>query len=694
MNFEFKHLFTPLDVGPLTLRNRIYVTPHATMFASDNRNNLPGERLAYYCAERVKGGAALIEVSMGIVSLTGGASGVLAATSDSHFAHMMGGHPMVLSGRWPINASDPKVVEGYSKLAKKVHEYGGRCFIELDTGGTNTGGLEGISSFPYPSTTNFYTMPSFTPREMDEKKLSDLAEAFGKAAEYVRDSGLDGVDIHASHGGLITESLSSVMNRRQDKYGGSLENRTRFLNEIVQRTREHVGEQIAVGMRLFADSEKRGGNTIEDTTEIARRLDGKIDWVTVDQGIYPQNDDWQAVPMYVETGYNERLSNPVKSALKKTKVGVVGRYVDPVYAETLLSKGLADMVAMTRAMIADPELPNKARDGRLEDIRPCIGGLQDCWGRMNRGLPISCTVNPSVSREKEWGIGTIKKAETRKKVLIIGGGPAGLETARVAAQRGHDVVIYEKSRQLGGQALFAGRLPGRENLKAIVTWLTEQISKLGVEVKYGLEITPDPEVIQFVLDSEKPDAVVVATGALPIRSGYQPYNFKEIEGSDQPNVYTEVDVLTQSLDLGKEIIVADTLGFIEAPGIGEFLAKQGKSVQIISYHPNLAAELKLINHWEHLFPRLISAGIKITSSTWISRIDGRNVHLYDVFFPEKRWVALADNVILVTGKMQNDVLYGSFNGKVKETYLVGDANLGGARLGNAFYDAQSIGRLL
>ncbi len=168
---------------------------------------------------------------------------------------------------------------------------------------------------------------------------------------------------------------------------------------------------------------------------------------------------------------------------------------------------------MTRAMIADPDLPNKARQGRFEDIRPCIGALQDCWGRMNRGLPISCTVNPVVSREREWGNGTLVEAKIKKKILIIGGGAAGLETARIAAERGHRVTVYEKTDRLGGQALLAGRLPGRENIKAVITWLSGQVKKLGVDVKYRHDVdATDPEVIQFVLDEEKPDAIIISYG--------------------------------------------------------------------------------------------------------------------------------------------------------------------------------------
>ncbi len=504
------------------------------MFTSDARDNLPGDLLANYCAERAKGGAALIEISMAIVSTEVGQT---SPDTDAHFSPLSGGHPMILTGRWPLRATDPLIVEGYSRLAKKVHEHGARCFIELASGGTNVGNDKGVSRFPWPSRP-IHVLP-FTPQEMTEEDIEAQIDAYGRGAKLVRDSGLDGVDLHGTHGALISEFLSPVMNRRTDRWGGSLPSRMRFLEEVIKRIRENVGNDIALGMRLIANERFEDGNTPKDGAEIARRLDGKLDWITADQGYSPQQEAWQAVPMYVESGYNLEITDPIKAALKSTKVCIVGKYVDVTYAESLIASGRADLVAMTRALIADPELPSKAMSGRLEEIRPCIGVLQDCWGRMIRGLPISCTVNPVVSREKEWGMGTLKEASVKKKILVIGGGVAGLEFARLASQRGHRVVIYEKSTSNGGLALTAAKLPGRENIRAIVQWLLSEVKRAGVEIKYGLEVTADPEVVKFVLEEEKPDAVVIATGSLPIRSGFQPYTMNDVKGWDQSIVCTD-----------------------------------------------------------------------------------------------------------------------------------------------------------
>ena len=686
MSTQFKHLFTPIEVGPVKLRNRISVTPHATMFTSDARDNLPGDMIATYCAERAKGGAALIEISMAIVS---DETGQTAPDTAAHFSHISGGHPMILTGRWPLRATDPRIVEGYTKIAKSVHEYGGKCFIELASGGTNVGNDKGVSSFPWPSRP-IHVLP-FTSQEMTEEDIEAQIDAYGRGAKFVKDSGLDGVDLHGTHGALISEFLSPVMNKRTDKWGGSLQNRMRFLEEVIKRIRETVGSDIALGMRLIAYERFEGGTTPKDATEIARRLDGKLDWITADQGYSPQQEAWQAVPMYVESGYNLEITDPIKSVLKSTKVCIVGKYVDATYAESLLASGRADVVAMTRALIADPELPNKAMSGKLEEIRPCIGVLQDCWGRMIRGLPISCTVNPVVSREKEWGIGTLKEAATKKKILVIGGGVAGLEFARLASSRGHKVVIYEKSTVSGGLALTAAKLPGRENIRAIVQWLSDEVKKAGVDIKYGLEVTTDPEVVNFVLDEEKPDAVVIATGSSPIRTGFQPYTMNEVKGWDESIVCTEQDILEGMVKPGEKAIIADTLSFVEAPGLAEYLSKRGTKVEIVTPLENVGLELDLYNHLEHVMPRVFSAGVKLSPYTWIRRVEGHRVTLYNIYYESDTRTEDVDNLVFITGRMQNASLRAAFNGRVN-THVIGDARLGGARIGNAMYDANELGR--
>jgi 2,4-dienoyl-CoA reductase-like NADH-dependent reductase (Old Yellow Enzyme family)/thioredoxin reductase len=686
-----ENLFSEVQVGPTKLRNRIYVTPHSTMFVSDGHDNIPGDRLAAYCSERARGGAALVEVSMAVIS---NEPLSYAGSTEAQFSPYFGGLPESLTGRFPIRGSDPLVVDGYKKLARAIHAHGSKCFIEVTAGGSNFGSDVGVTPFPTPSISGVSPMIPFTPREMDDEDIEKAIEGFGVAAKYIRDGGLDGIDFHGSHGALMAEFLSPAMNKRTDRWGGSLENRMRFVFEVITRVREYVGEEISVGMRLMGDDRVEGG-ILKDTPEIVRRLDGKLDWITADQGIAPQHEDWESLPMYVPSGYNLRITNPFKALVKSTKIGVVGRYVDPVFADYLVGNGQADMVAMTRALIADPELPNKAREGRLDEIRPCIGVLQDCWNRTVKGLPMSCTVNPVVSREREWGIGTLTRSEHPKRVLVIGGGPAGLETGRIAAERGHDVVIYEKGHEPGGQILLASKLPGRSDIKALVQWQMTQLKNLGVKLRYGHEVTPDSDVIQFVLDEERPDVVVIATGSRAMRSGYNPYTFLDVSGWQEPMVCTDIDILDGTVVPGRRVIVGDTLSFIEAPGIAEYLARDGREVEIVTYHANVGMELKSTNHWPHVLPRIFSLGVKVSPFTWIKSISGKTVKLYNVYEASlERTVEDVDNVVMLTGKIQNNSLHAAFKNKVKELFLVGDARIAGARIGPALYDAQQTARLL
>ena len=239
------------------------------------------------------------------------------------------------------------------------------------------------------------------------------------------------------------------------------------------------------------------------------------------------------------------------------------------------------------------------------------------------------------------------------------------------------------------------KLPGRIDIKSIITWEESQLKKLDVQIKYGMEVTPDNDIIEFVLSEEKPDAVIIATGSSPIRNGFQPYTFEEIVGWDQPNVCTEVDVLEHKIQIGKKIVIGDSLGFIEAPGLAEYLARQGKEVEIVTPHPSVGLELRIYNHWQHLMPRLFSPGVVLTPMKWIRRIRGDSVHLYNVYDSGKEIIRNAvDNIVLITGKKQNDSLLLGFKRKISQTYLVGDANFAGARIGNAIFEGHMIARQL
>ena len=433
-----------------------------------------------YYIERAKGGAGLLEVSQLFIKASEGAVFPNWETDSAR--------------RFPL-VSNSAIVPGLSKLSSSVQDYGAKIFMELSAW-THLYGP--VSAVPFES--------GLSLNELTPSTISQIQEDFVRGAKLIEQTGFDGIDLHGTHGALIEHFYSPLINRRTDKYGGSLENRLRFLTELIEILRDSVRDSLALGMRLCADEKYEGGVTPQYATEMAKLLDGKLDFLNVDSGAASQFEAvnqhaLQTQPLYIETGYGTYMSEPVKKVVSKTRIGIAGRITDPLLGEAILERNQADFVGMTRALIADPHLPNKVKEGHLEDIRPCIGTLQDCWGRsVSREWPMHCTVNPVAGRELTRGLGKLTRVVRSKKILIVGAGPAGLEAARVASERGHSVVIYEKSGELGGQTNWAKLLPGRADIGSIISWYATQLRKNGVRIELHKEVPADPAVVQFVID--------------------------------------------------------------------------------------------------------------------------------------------------------------------------------------------------
>ena len=653
---QFPLLFSPVKVGNITLRNRIVNTAHGTGFAKDH---LITEQHIYYHMERAKGG-----VGMSIIEAT-----------SVHPSYDIGGFNMIWN-------HDDSIIPLYQRLSKAVHENGAKILTQLSHGGRQgySGGIMRPvwAPSPVPSPDSFQGA-SEIPHEMEEEEIAEVVEAFGQAAYRAREGGLDGVELHGGHGNLIQQFMTPWVNQRTDKYGGSLENRLRFAMEAIDSVRKKVGDDYVVGIRISGDEFIDGGLTLDDMKEIARRLaaTGKIDYINVSNSNY---SDLRSMAMHIPSYYIppanfSYLWAGIKEAVDIPVIGV-GRVNTPELAERILAEGQADMIGMVRELIADPHLPNKAREGNVDDIRACVACMQSCIGRLHEGLHISCIYNPVTGREREWA--NLEPAAIKKKVMVVGGGPAGLEAARVAAERGHRVTLYEKSGKLGGQVNTAAKAPLRGDFGDIAAYLERQVKRLGVEVVTGVEAT------QEMILKLNPDAVVVATGSI----AFMP----DVPGVDMGNSISAREVLEKKIELGEKVVVVDTEGLHPATDVAEFLADRSKKVEIITTKPYVGMEIEGMK-WRLLFERLLEKGVVMTPFTGIKEIREDSVVVYNTITDQEREIEGVGTVVFAVGGVAENGLYRSLKGRVKELYAIGDC-VAPREVEQAVYEGHKVGRAL
>ncbi len=648
---QFKYLFSPLRIGRVMVPNRISFSSHLTNFAE---NNLPGERYIYYLAERARGGAGLI------------------ITEEQSV------HPTDHSYEKLIDAYKPEVVPGYRKICRAVHEYETKIFAQL-----NHNGAQGDGSYsrlpvwgPSPVADVLFRE---VPKEMEREDIREITEYFCRSANHVREGGFDGIELQFGHSSLLRQFLSPLSNLRHDEYGGSLENRMRFALEIIEAVRRTVGTDYTLGVRLCADEMIQGGLTLEDNREIARRLEatGNIDFLDLSVATF-YNLYLVGGTMHTPLGYTIPLAAGIKSAVN-LPVFCTGRINDPVMAERVLADGQADMIGMVRAQICDPELANKAREGRLEEIRFCVADNQGCYARVAVNKGIGCIQNPSVGCEKTLGTGSIKPAPVKKRVLIVGGGPAGLRAAEVAARRGHRVTLYEKKDKPGGQVNIAALGAGREELGAVIRNEENQLKLLPVEIVLNKEVTAD-----FVLE-QKPDAVIIATGSVP----------KEcpVPGADGPNIYNVWQVLLGEAEPGEKVLFIDYDGHHQATATAEFLADRGRKVHMLTSSLFVGQDLGPTQDMYLTRQRLLQKGVTFTTDYAVMEIKGLEVNGFNVYSNEWRTIGGFDSIVLAMGNRVEDGLYQSLKGKVKELYRIGDC-VAPRKIDMAILEGDKVGRTI
>ncbi len=536
----------------------------------------------------------------------------------------------------------------FKKLVEAVHTEGGKIVIQINHAGRNTSPSITGSPIVAPSAIPCPVRKEM-PKELSYEEIQKIIEAFAAAALRVKEAGADGIEIHMAHGYLINQFLSPFSNKREDEYGGDADRRMRMALEVLRAVRNKVGANFTVLCRLSADEYVDGGLKISDSKEIAKALERNGADALHISACVPASGYLNHPPYYAEEGVFVHLAQGIKFVVG-VPVITVGRIRTPELANQILEENKADLVSMGRALIADPHLPMKTLQGRREEIIPCIS-CNRCILSIRKG-PLQCAVNPETGRE---GIFKLQKTEHPKKVWIIGGGPAGMKAAEVAALRGHDVTLYETQVRLGGRFLLAAIPPKKEVLKDFIDQLTAQLKKLPVKIALGKLFSPAS------LRRGKPDVVIIATGAKPF--------FPPIDGIQEAKAISVEEALSGEVRLGKKILVVGGGGI--GAEVADYLSENGNEVTLIEMREGIA--LDLVTHLQHfLNKRLREKGVQILTSTKAIRFEKEGLWVED---PQgKKRLGGFDSIVIALGSIPNDELVESLKGKVPEVYVVGDAS--------------------
>jgi 2,4-dienoyl-CoA reductase-like NADH-dependent reductase (Old Yellow Enzyme family)/thioredoxin reductase len=647
---HFPHLFSEGQIGNVEIKNRIVMLPMARQFQGFN-GEVTQKTIDYY-VERAKGGVGLI---------------ILGSTRV-----FPPGHPFYTPAS--LNIGDDRYLPGHCDLVQAIHAYGAKVAIQFG----HIGGQTVHQSVAASDVQQFFCDGTAycKPRPITRAEISDMIEWFGQGALKAKTAGYDMVEIHAAHGYLLSGFLSPKLNLRTDEFGGSLENRAGIIVKLIQQIKRMVGDDFPVGVRISADDFIEGSIDLGESPRAARILEeAGADVISVSAGSH-ETQHLSNDTMRMDEDFKRPLFEAVKKELN-IPIIVGGGYRNPDSADKIVADGVADFLGMARSFLADPDWPQKAREGRIEDIRRCVSCGECLYQKGGKfTYPHGCSVNAVFAREREWT--RLEPAAEKKKVMIIGGGPAGMEAARIASLRGHAVTLYDRGRELGGQLLLAAAPPGKRRLLWIRDYLAVQLEKQGVKVNLGTAVTPE------MIDSERPDAVVLATGAIPKEPDY-------IDASDE-RVVSSWDILGGQVEpVGQKVVVIG--GNMLGCEVAEFMADQGNLVSVIKMRPGaeMAEDCEPTNR-RGLLDSLKECRVSFLSGFKVAGLAGDGVKVVQRDSGEERTLE-AETIVLALGATPDRSLVDDLKKEEIEFHPIGDCRQPN-NIRQAIYEGALVGRQL
>ncbi|MBI4934481.1 MAG: mycofactocin system FadH/OYE family oxidoreductase 2 [Actinobacteria bacterium] len=568
----YRYLWTPLQLGPVTTRNRIVFSAHLTNYALDGK---PTEQHAAYYAARAAGGAGLI-------------------ITEEHSTHPTD---------WPyeklIHGFHRDVIPGYRAITDAVHRHRVPIFAQINHNGGQASSMYSRLPVWAPSPV---ADPLFreVPKAVTEAEIDEIIAGYAVVAEHCAEGGFDGIELQCSHSSIVRGFLSPATNHRTDEYGGSIENRARLLVRIVGAVRKVIGNRLALGVRICGDELIEGGTTIHDAVRIAEIAEatGQVDYINTSIGVATASLFMIEASMHIPPGYALFIPSAFRKAVDLPVVGV-GRFKDPLQAERAIAEGHCDLVGVVRGQIADPDFAIKARAGDTDDIRLCLSCNQECVGRMGLNRWLGCIENPRTGRESQ-GVGSVHLTPKPKQVMVVGAGPAGLQAAIAAARNGHQVSVLEKTDQPGGQVRIAASVPNRAEFGDMIRNQINECERLGVKIEYGVGVWPG------LVEERRPDHVIVAMGAEPAHPWWAP--------AEATNVVDVREVIEGTAPdggprPGQSVVVVDEIGFHHATSTAELLADRGCVVEIVTNGMVGGQDLGITLDMENWWMRAGSKGI-------------------------------------------------------------------------------------